>query len=70
MLNRKHYGHVFLRETYSKKLTVWKYLKMLRMPLTFIYLALKGCFLAYGLLLVSWYGQIYQSQQNAKEIKL
>ena len=70
MLNRKHYGHVFVRETYAKKLTVRKYLKMIRMPLTFVYLALKGCFLAHGLLLVNWYGQIYQSQQNAKEIKL
>ena len=46
MLNRKHYGHVFVRETYAKKLTVRKYLKMIRMPLTFVYLALKGCFLS------------------------
>ena len=53
MLNRKHYGHVFVRETYAKKLTVRKYLKMIRIPLTFVYLALKGCFLAHGLLLVN-----------------
>ena len=42
---------------------------MLKLPLTFVFLALKGYFLnIYGLLLVNWHGQIYPGQQNAKEI--
>ena len=56
-----------------KKLTLWKYLKMLKLPQAFVFLALKGYFFntsIYGLLLVNWHGQIYQVQQNAKEITL
>ena len=46
---------------------------MLKLPLTFVFLALKSYFCnipIYGLLLVNWRGQIYQGQQNAKEITL
>ena len=56
---------------YAKKLTVWKYLKMLKLALTFIFLTLKSYFSnisIYGLLLVNRHSQIYQGQQNAKEI--
>ena len=27
---------------YSKKITIWEYLKMLKLPVTFVLLALKG----------------------------
>ena len=56
---------------YAKKLKVWKCLKMLKLPLTFVFLALKGYFFdisIYGSLLVKWYGQIYSGKQNAQEI--
>ena len=44
---------------------------MLKLPLTFVFLALKDkCFnmSINGSLLVNWHGQIYPGQQNAKEI--
>ena len=58
---------------YAKKLTVWKNLKMPKMPLTFVFLALKPYFIyisSCGLILVNWCSQIYPGQQNAKEITL
>ena len=47
-------------------------LKMLKLSLAFVFLALKGCFKIsiYGLLVVNWHVQIYPGQQNAKEITL
>ena len=52
---------------YAKKLRVWKYVKLLKLPLTFVFLALKGYHISiYGLLIVNWHGQIYSGQENAK----
>ena len=62
-----------LGKFYAKKLTVWKYLKMLKLHLTFVFIALKGLFFnisIYGLFLVNCHGLIYPGQQNPKEITL
>ena len=56
---------------YAKKLTARKNFKMLKLPLSFVFLALKGYFFnmsIYDLLLVNLHGQIYPGQQNAKDI--
>ena len=63
----------FSGKFYAKRLTVWKNLKMLKLPLTFVFLALKSWFFNIsidGLLLVNWHGYIYPDQENAKEIIL
>ena len=49
----------------AKELTVWKYLKMLKLPLDFVFNVLKGYFFnisIFGLLLVNWPGQILPGQ--------
>ena len=56
---------------YAKILTAWKSLKMLKLRLNFVFLALKYYFFnitIYGLLLVNSHGQVYPGQQKAKEI--
>ena len=56
---------------YAKILTAWKSLKMLKLRLNFVLLALKDYFFnitIYGLLLVNSHGQVYPGQQKAKEI--
>ena len=56
---------------FAKQLTARKNLKMLKLPVTIVFLALKGYFfkiLIYGLLLVHRHGQIYPGLQNTKEI--
>ena len=42
MLKRRLYGYVFIRRTLCYKLTVWKDLKMLKLLLTFVFVALQG----------------------------
>ena len=53
---------------YAKKTLVWKYLKMLKLPLTCFPCSERTS--VNGLVLDNWHGQIYPGQQNGKEITL
>ena len=56
MLKRKLYGHVFVRRILCYKLKAWKNFKMLKLSLTFVFLALKDYFFnisIYDLLLLN-----------------